>query len=260
MLPLPAVVPPSVLPLPFGITVTRNVAEPSISAYLPDPAVAAGTAVVICPGGVFHFLSAELEGDLVARWLSARGIAAFVLKYRVLPTPAADEDFAAQLQERFCDLSSLPGLMRQIEPLAVADGIQALSVVRGKAALFAIDPSRIGILGFSTGGVVAAGTSMHDDAKNRPDFAAAIYPAPLGRAITVPSGAPPLFLLAAGNDQLAAMTMWPLYSAWQAAGHSVELHLYAEGGHGFALQPQGLPSDHWIDRLVEWLQSQQFLL
>jgi acetyl esterase/lipase len=247
------------LPLPFDIKITRNVAQPTLTAYLPDPSVATGTAVVICPGGVFHFLPIELEGTDVARWLSARGIAAFVLKYRVQPTEAGDEDFQEQLQERFSDFVSLTPLMRQIEPLAVADGQQALKVVRQRAATWGIDSTRIGILGFSTGGVVAAGTAMQYDEESRPSFVAPIYLAPSGRGITVPLDAPPLFLLAASDDSMAVGTSLSLYSAWNDTAHPVELHLYAQGGHGFGMKRQGLPSDHWIDRFGNWLQVQGLL-
>jgi acetyl esterase/lipase len=214
------------LPLPCDIKITRNVAQPTLTAYLPDPSVATGTAVVICPGGVFHFLPIELEGADVARWLSARGIAAFVLKYRVQPTEARDEDFIMQLQDRFT---------------------------------WGIDPARIGILGFSTGGVVAAGAAMEHDEESRPSFVAPIYLARSGRGITVPPDAPPLFLLAASDDSMAVGTSLSLYSAWKDTAHLVELHLYAHGGHGFGMKPQGLPIDHWIDRFGDWLQVQGLL-
>ena len=97
---------------------------PTLTAYLPHPSVATGAAVVVCPGGVFHYLAIEHEGTAVARWLCERGIAAFVLKYRVLQTAARDEDLAKQLQERFANLFDLMGLMQTIEPLAIADGQQ----------------------------------------------------------------------------------------------------------------------------------------
>ena len=133
-LPSPPAVPQTQLPLPFDIKIARNIAQPTLTAYLPDPAVATGTAVIICPGGVFNFLSIELEGTDVARWLCARGIAAFVLKYRVAQTAVRDEDFIKQLQERFTNLVSLMGLMQQIEPLEIADGLQAIKKVRSRAS------------------------------------------------------------------------------------------------------------------------------
>jgi acetyl esterase/lipase len=258
-LPMPSAVPQTILPIPFDIKIVRNIAQPSLLAYLPDPSVATGTSVIVCPGGVFHYLAIELEGIAVARWLSARGIAAFVLKHRVLQTEARNEDLIKQLQERFTNLMSLMGLMQQAVPLAIADGLQAIKVVRQRAAECGIAPQRIGILGFSTGGVVAIGTAMQYDEESRPNFAAPIYPALSGMAVSVPKDAPPLFLLAASDDPMAVGTSLPLYSAWRDAGHPVELHLYAQGGHGFGMKKQGLPGDHWIDRFGDWLQSQGFL-
>src|SRR5258707_3649636 len=258
-LPLPSDLPQTYLPLPFDVKLVRNIARPTLTAYLPDPSVATGTAVIICPGGAFHYLSIELEGTEVARWLCARGVAAFVLKYRVLQTEARDEDLVKQLQERFTNLINLMELMQQIEPLAIADGQQAMKVVRQRAAEWAIAPERIGILGFSSGGVVTIGAAMQYDEESRPNFVAPIYPALSGTGITVPTDAPPRFLLAANDDPMVAGASLPLYSAWRDAGHPVELHLYAQGGHGFGMKKQGLPTDHWIERFSEWLQAQGFL-
>ena len=102
------------LPLPFDVKFVRNIAQPTLTAYLPDPSVATGTAVVVCPGGVFHYLSIESEGTDVARWLCARGIAAFVLKYRVLQTEVRDEDLIKQLQDRFTNLMKLMNLCSRL--------------------------------------------------------------------------------------------------------------------------------------------------
>jgi acetyl esterase/lipase len=254
-LPLPPAVPQTYLPLPFDIKIARNIAQPTLTAYLPDPSIATGTAVVVCPGGAFNFLSIELEGTDVARWLCARGVAAFVLKYRVAQTEARDEDLIKQLQERFTNLMKLMELMQQIEPLALADGQKAIKVVRQRAAEWGIATERIGILGFSSGGVVTIGTAMQYDEESRPNFAAPIYPALSGTGIAVPTDAPLLFLLATNDDPMGAGASLPLYSAWRDAGHPVELHLYAQGGHGFGMKKQGLPSDHWIDRFGDWLLS-----
>jgi acetyl esterase/lipase len=257
-LPLPSIVPQTYLPLPFDVKIVRNIALPTLTAYLPDPSIATGTAVVVCPGGVFHYLAIEDEGTAVARWLCTRGIAAFVLKYRVLQTAERDEDLAKQLQERFTNLINLMELMQQIEPLAIADGRQAVKVVRRRAAEWNIAPERIGMLGFSSGGVVTIGTAMQYDEESRPGFAAPIYPAFSGVQIAVPVDAPPLFLLAASDDLMGVGASLPLYSAWRDAGRPVELHLYSQGGHGFGMKKQGLPTDHWIERFSEWLQSQAF--
>jgi acetyl esterase/lipase len=259
VLPVPSDIPRTLLPLPFGIKIARNIKQPRLLAYLPDPAVATGTTVIVCPGGVFNFLSIEGEGTDVARRLSACGVAAFVLKYRVAQTAARDEDLAEQLRERFTNLMSLMELMQQTEPLAIADGLQAIRVVRRRAAEWDIAPQRIGILGFSSGGVVAIGAATQYDEESRPNFSAPIYLSFSGAGSVVPGDAPPLFLLAASDDPMAVGTSLPLYSAWRDAGHPAELHLYAQGGHGFGMKKQGLPVDHWMERFGDWLQAQGFL-
>jgi acetyl esterase/lipase len=238
----------------LDITVVRNVTRPTLTAHLPEPGLATGAAVIVCPGGAFHFLAIEHEGTDVARWLTVRGVAAFILKYRLAPTPAADEDFLRQLQERFADRERLDTAIAQIRPLTIADGRQAVRVVRQRAAEWGVASARIGIMGFSAGGTVAAGAAFADDADSRPDFAAPIYAAPW-ELPPVPAGAPPLFLAVADDDPFAVSASVPLYLAWKGAGHSAELHIYARGGHGFGMRAQGLPADHWIDRFGEWLRA-----
>jgi acetyl esterase/lipase len=243
-----------VLPLWNRPKIVRNVTKPTLTAYLPDPAVANGTAVIICPGGGHHFLSIESEGIGVARWLNARGIAAFVLKYRVIPTTERDEDFVTQIQT----ITQSDKPMWTHNPIAVADGLQALRIVRARAAQWGIDAQRIGIIGFSAGGAVAIGAATQYDAQSRPNFAAPIYAA-LWQELVVPADAPSLFLLIANDDPVIKDGSIPMYSAWKKAGIAVELHIYARGGHGFGMNKQGLPTDHWIERFDEWLQSQGFL-
>jgi acetyl esterase/lipase len=243
-------------PAPYDVKVVRNIAQPTLTAYLPAPAVANGTAVIICPGGAFHFLSIESEGTEVAHWLCTRGVAAFVLKYRVLQTEAYDEDFVKQMREIFLNREKLGERMKQAEPLAIADGKQAIKVVRKRAAEWGIVADQIGMLGFSAGGAVTVGAALQYDEESRPNFVAPIYTAPFGTAMAVPADAPSLFMVLASDDPLVAESSLPLYSAWRGAGHLAELHIYAQGGHGFGMKKQGLPSDHWIDRFADWLQSQ----
>jgi acetyl esterase/lipase len=232
----------------------RNVSQPSLTVFQAEPSIAVGTGVVVCPGGAFHFLMVDKEGTEVARWLTARGVTAFVLKYRLVPTP--DDDAA------FVEIASNPGQYRaQMDPLiprAIADGLQALRTVRQQARTWGIAPDRVGILGFSAGGVVAAGAATEYDAESRPSFAAPIYGA--WNEHPVPADVPPLFLAAAGNDELVdVQNSLSMYSAWKAVGRPAELHVYAQGGHGFGLIQQGLPSDTWIDRFWEWLNAEEFV-
>jgi acetyl esterase/lipase len=170
-----------------GLRVIRNVSQPTLTAFLPDPTLANGTAVIVCPGGAFHFLAYEHEGTQVAAWLNRRGVAAFMLKYRLIPT---GEDFAAEVQERLADRTKMAGPMSALAPLILADGQQAVRLVRQRAAEWGIRPDRIGIMGFSAGGGVTMAVTLHHDAGSRPDFAAPIYAARFGE-IVAPADAPP---------------------------------------------------------------------
>src|SRR5262249_40011147 len=123
---------------------------------------------------------------------------------------------------------AIPEEMRKIGTLAIADGKQAVKVVRRHAAEGGIKPDRIGIMGFSAGGMVTMGVVMDADKVSRPDFAAPIYGGGTGGA-KVPEDAPPLFILCASDDHLAAASSFRLYSDWKLAGRPVELHLYEKG-------------------------------
>jgi acetyl esterase/lipase len=232
----------------------RNVSRPTLTIFRPEPTLANGIGIIVCPGGGFQGLMMDKEGTEVARWLNARGAAAFVLKYRVDPTP---DDDAAYLQVAATPLAARPNIER-VRAAAIADGLQALRTVRAQAGRWDVDPDRLGILGFSAGGAVAAGAATDYDAASRPSFAAPIYAPWTPRP--APADAPPLFLATAGDDELVdAGNSLALYEAWRAVGRPAELHLYARGGHGFALWPQGLPSDGWIDRFWEWLEAEGFV-
>jgi acetyl esterase/lipase len=233
-----------------GLRVVRNVTQPTLTAFLPQPGTANGTAVIVCPGGAFHFLAYEHEGIQVAEWLNARGIAAFMLKYRLIPTT---DNFAAEVDERLADREKMAGPMLSLAPLILADGQQAVRLVRQRATEWGIRPDRIGIMGFSAGGGVTMAVTLNHDASSRPDFAAPIYAGHFGE-ITVPADAPPLFLVHADDDPLVpASISTAIYAAWHAAGKPVELHIYARSGHGFGMNKLGLPVDRWIERFEEWL-------
>ena len=245
-------------PPPIGIRVVRNVTQPTLTAFLPDRAAAPGAAVIVCPGGAFHFLAIEHEGTQVARWLNARGVAAFVLRYRLIETPVDDDILSQQMHQNLTDRDRFGQLMQGLRPLIIADGLQAVKLVRRRAAEWGVASDRVGILGFSAGGYVTTGVALEYDADSRPDFAAPIYSSPY-EGISVPADAPPLFIAAAHDDAFAASASVPLYSAWSTAGRSAELHIYSKGGHGFGMRKQGLPADHWIDHFGDWLQVQGVL-
>ena len=232
--------------------VTRNVTEPSLTVSLPDAARATGAGVIVCPGGGHHFLAVDHEGAEVASWLTARGIAAFVLRYRVIDTPDDDAAFleqGARLRERLAE--RLPAHW----PLALADGQEAVRVVRRRAAEWGLRADRIGMLGFSAGAHLAAGVALAGAEGARLDFVAPIYGALWG-AVAVPPDAPPMFTALASDDPIAVEPCMALYAAWRAAGRPAEIHCYAQGGHGFGMFEQGLPSDGWIERFGEWLAAQ----
>lgn len=230
-----------------------NVVNPSLLVY--KPAKPNGLAMIICPGGAFRALSLNNEGIDVAKYLVSRGITAFVLKYRLVP------DQFGNIQQAFADIQTknfqrIDSINMPYVPLAVNDGLAAIQYARAHAAEFNIHPNRIGIMGFSAGGTLAASTAHTYQAQNRPDFAAPIYaytPAVLGDA--VPADAPPLFLLFAANDFIADGNPG-LYQKWKAAGKSAELHAYPDGGHGFGIRKQNMSTDRWEDRLVDWMYYQ----
>jgi acetyl esterase/lipase len=242
----------------------RNVTTPTLTAFLPDPATATGAAVIVCPGGGFRFLSWDSEGTEVAEWLQKRGVAAFVLKYRTRETAASREEFGKEMAAffgtliRFKDRGSPDGWkalaadLRESGAAGIADGRQAMKVVRRHAKEWGVRPDRIGIMGFSAGGIITLGVATDHDATSRPDFAASIY-APFFGDTKVPGNAPPLFILGAADDRLVEAGCARLYSAWRDAGRPAELHIYEAGGHGFGMTPKGQPVDHWVERLGDWL-------
>ncbi len=228
-----------------------NVARPTLTWFAPEASRANGTAVIICPGGAFFALSIDSEGREVARWLAERGIHAFVLKYRLVKCET--DDPTRELMTR----GPLDTVVAPVAKLAMADGLAAVRHVRQRAVEYGVNPRRIGILGFSAGGTVAASVAYNYEAASRPDFVAPIY---LAYHWTikdrgVPPDAPPMFILAATDDplQLAPHSV-ELYRDWTRAGRSAELHLYARGGHGFGMRRQNLPSDRWIERFADWLE------
>jgi len=230
-------------------TVVSNVSKPTMTVY--KPTKPNGTAVVICPGGGLYALSIESEGRAVARWLSERGVTAFVLKYRLVPTGV---DATSEIMED-------PNVIvkaKKILASAVSDGLNAIQHVRDNAAKYGVQKDRIGIIGFSAGGAVTMGTTYTYTAKNKPNFIGPIYAwMDVLSHQEVPVDAPPLFVLCASDDPLnLAPASVKLYQQWLAAKKPAELHMYSEGGHGFGMKKQALPSDSWIDRFGDWLGTQ----
>jgi acetyl esterase/lipase len=232
--------------------VVFNVTNPSLTVMLPEPAIATGTAAIICPGGGFFALSIDSEGLDVARWLVARGIACFVLKYRLVECKT--DDPTREMMTR----GNLDELVAPVVRLALADANAAIGLVRQRAEEYGVKPDRIGIIGFSAGGTVATSAAYNYVADTRPNFVAPIYPQyEWAIKAGVPADAPPMFILAATDDPLGlAPHSIALYKDWTTAKKSAELHLYSKGGHGFGMRKQNLPSDRWIERFAEWLEVQ----
>jgi endo-1,4-beta-xylanase len=229
-----------------------NVHNPSLTPYVPDAGKSTGTAVIICPGGGHSKLCLGHEGYALAEWFRDRGIAAFVLKYR---------------------LAREKGSPYTVQGHAMADTRRAIRLVRSRAGEWHLEAGRIGILGFSAGGELAAYAAMKNDPGNkdaadpierhssRPDFQALIYPGSSGR-FKVEPGMPPVFLAAGYSDRPdIAEGLATLYLKYKAAKVSAELHIFANAGHGFGYRHDAKPSAaaRWPERFTEWLRDSGLL-
>ncbi|MBI1809990.1 MAG: alpha/beta hydrolase, partial [Gemmatimonadetes bacterium] len=242
----------------WGTQIVANVTRPTLTVYQPAPGKATGTSVVICPGGGFVALSINSEGVDVAKWLAARGVTAFVLKYRLAHT---GDDAVAEFSNAMKTPGAFQALTGAVIPLAIADGQNAVTWVRAHADEFGIAPNRVGMMGFSAGGTIVAALAYHYTPDSRPAFVAPVY-AYTGAlpASPVPADAPPMFVTAATDDDLGlAPQSVALYSAWLAAKHPAELHMYAHGGHGFGMRTKHIATDTWIERFAAWLDEQGLL-
>jgi len=221
-----------------------NVHAPSLTVAQADRRHANGAAVIVVPGGGHRMLVFQNEGMVAAKTLNRIGVTAFVLKYRL----ARDGDAGYS-----------------IENDAAADLRRAVRWVRANAARYGVDPERIGVMGFSAGGELAALVSNHpappvtgdavDRQSGRPDFQVLVYPGPLGTPATDAAKAPPAFLVAGSVDTCCMPPTIALYQQLVAAGVSAELHLYADTGHAFNMGQRGerVSLQHWPERLADWL-------
>lgn len=256
-----------------------DVTEPTLQPFLPAPGTATGAAVIVAPGGGFRHLSIRKEGTAVAEWLADHGVAAFVLKYRLVQHLPGETEEAMRRR-----VNSDPRLMNGVagEPGA-ADGLQAVRLVRERAKAWNIDPHRVGIVGFSAGGHVAGMAAIAPRKADRADFAGLIYGMPFANPLPplpdanlpwpagtpsepwlrpkptpAPGALPPLFLAMAQDDRLVDQGMRAFYDALFAKGYQPELHLYAWGNHGFGLKPQGSTSDRWLVEFRDWMTALGF--
>ena len=252
--PLPGATAPEAWHSQYGSVFVRNVTVATLTPFLPDPARATGAAIVVAPGGGFRTLSMENEGWDVAKALAAKGVAAFVLKYRLNPTPADMPGFERSMREMFSGAARPPRMnpqeaMKGLAP-QIADARAAFALIRHRAVAWHVDPDRIGMVGFSAGGMLTLATALAgDDAK--PALIGNIY-GPLG-AVTVPNDAPPLFAALAADDPFFANGGIALIDNWRAAGRPAEFHLFEQGGHGFGMYQKDTTSTGWFDAFVRWI-------
>ena len=240
---------------PGGKAVIRigNVSAPSITVFRAPEDKDTGTGVVVCPGGGYNILAWDLEGTEVCEWLNKIGVTAALLKYRV-PARPGGERYAAPLQ----------------------DAQRALGLVRQHAKEWKLDPKRIGILGFSAGGHLSAALSNNysqrtytaidgaDEQSCRPDFTILIYPAyltakdksdALAPEIKVTSETPPTFLVQTEDDGVHVQNSLYYYLALAQAKVPAEMHLFAAGGHGYGLRPNGKAVTEWPHLAETWLRG-----
>ena len=237
-----------------------NVTKPTLTVYRPAKDKDIGAAVLICPGGGYWNLYWQLEGEEVAAWLNSLGVTGIILKYRVPRRPDEPKGEPAR------------------RPLQ--DAQRAVRLVRSKAKEWGIDPKRIGMVGFSAGGhlVIATATGFNkrtyepiddiDKVSCRPDFAVLVYPGylkakdkdELAPGLSVPAGAPPVFLAHGGADVISDPEhSLVMYLALKRAGTPAELHVYAGAAHDFGARPSGRPCSTWTRSCADWLRHQGFL-
>lgn len=242
----------------YGSMFARNVSIATLTPFLPPRGKATGAAVIVAPGGGFRTLSMENEGWDVAKALAKKGVAAFVLKYRLNPTPADLATFASPAP-RTPSSGSTPRPAPRDPSMAlapqVADAVAAFNLVRSRAKEWNVDPAKVGMIGFSAGAMLTMSTALYGNVN--PAFIGDIY-GPLN-ATKVPDNAPPLFVALASDDPLFANAGFGLIDSWKAAKRPVEFHLFEQGGHGFGMYPKETTSTGWFEAFASWLRMHGFI-
>jgi acetyl esterase/lipase len=233
--------------------IVYNVTHPTLTVYLPTTA-ANGTAIIICPGGSYHVLIMEPAVPELVKELNRKGVIVFVLSYRLLHSITDDP-----WQEMMLSMNDSKKFALEIAPvikMAEEDTKTAIAYVRQHASELNIDVNRVGILGFSAGGGLAASLAYNFTPETRPDFVAPIYALTEGIARrSVQQNAPPMFIAAATDDQIVPVSSSVnLYNDWSDSKHSAEIHIYSKGNHGLI----SFPANTWMIRFEEWLDLQGF--
>lgn len=246
----------------WGDPMARNITKATLTPFLPKPGKANGAAVIVAPGGGFRWLSMGNEGWEVAQALADKGIAAFVLKYRLYPTPESLDDFKAWMNRPRstapADTSkstTTPGPLQLDLSNQLADAEAAYAMIVKRANEWGVDTNRIGMIGFSAG----AGLTMHSTLHSKTMKLAFIGPIYGGMGpVAVPKNAPPMFNVIATDDFLFG-GRFGVIESWYKAGIPVEFHLYQNGGHGFGLGNPDRTSNRWFDAFMYWLEVNRFL-
>ncbi|WP_267389542.1 alpha/beta hydrolase [Sphingomonas sp. GC_Shp_3] len=237
----------------YNSVFARNVTVATLTPFLPDPANASGVAVIVAPGGGFTTLSMQNEGWDVARALAARGVAAFVLKYRLNQTPGDMAAYQKSLQNLGAGGAPRPTAEAMMAKLApqLADARAAFALIRKRAVEWHVDPAKIGMVGFSAGAMLTMATTLNGQPDAKPAFVGDIY-GPVS-AMTVPADAPPIFVALAADDPLFGGGSFGLIDSWRAAKRPIEFHLFEQGGHGFGMYPKKTTSTGWFDEFARWM-------
>ena len=245
----------------WGDPMARNISKATLTPFLADPAKATGTSVIVAPGGGFMWLSMGNEGWEVAEALAARGINAFVLKYRLQPTAGTLEAFEAQMNQRFAEAAKMSDDKKAVErprnnlENQLEDAEAAYALIKNRAKEWNVDMNKLGMMGFSAGAGLTMATTLQSK-KVRLAFIAPIYGGM--NAVDVPKDAPPMFAAIAVDDFLFHGETG-LIKSWYDAKIPVEFHLYQNGGHGFGLGNPDRTSNKWFDAFIHWLEVNKFL-
>ena len=243
----------------YGSKFARNVSIATLTPFLPAKDRATGAAVIVAPGGGFRTLSMENEGWQVAQALAKRGVAAFVLKYRLNPTPPDMAGFEESMRQMFSGTARRPPATTDpSQALApqIADASAAFDLVRSRAAEWNVDPAKVGMIGFSAGAMLTLSTTLYSQTA-KPAFIGDIY-GPLN-AVKVPATAPPLFIALASDDPFFANAGFGLIESWKAAKRPVEFHLFEQGGHGFGMYKKETTSTGWFEAFASWLRMHGYI-
>ncbi len=240
----------------YGKKFARNVSIATLTPFLPPKSKATGAAVIVAPGGGFRTLSMENEGWDAAKALNKRGVAAFVLKYRLNPTPDTLAEFERQPFGAPGKRPPMSGDPSQALAPQIADATAAFNLIKSRASEWNVDPNKIGMVGFSAGAMLTMSTALFAKDVNLA-FLGDIY-GPLA-AVKVPANAPPLFVALASDDPLMGNGGFGLIESWKAAKRPVEFHLFEQGGHGFGMYNKETTSTGWFEAFASWLRMHGFI-